>query len=347
MSAAGPILAAARAATGDDYLGLSLAASSIHDFTAAKPGRGPVADGAFRLGMLDLLPAADVLPTADGIPTVDIPAVLPKGSTTGDASVSAFIEALATAKHAKAHRFLAPTATSVRIDGVKVPLLAADAGPPVNLRHALADPSVFTGNVLTVTDISGSMGQLAPGQTVTGIDGVRAAASLFAGGMPGHLTIGAWEFAYQLDPPRDYLVTTPSGRLSEVRDSLLLGAKHLTARPLGTALYSTFDAAYREVLANYQVGTINAVAVFTDGRDEDAPNALDLAGLLADIQSIQDPQRPIVPLFFAFGDADIAAMHEIADPLGGQVLSFASPAQISGAMIQAIASTARMDPSAE
>ncbi|MCT1478591.1 hypothetical protein [Microbacterium sp. p3-SID336] len=347
MGAAGPILAAAQAATGDSYLGLALAASSINDFAKAKPGRGPVADGALRIGMLDRLPADDVLPTAEGIPTVDVPAVLPTGSTSRTAVATRFVEALGEATKArKKHHFLSPTATSVTIDGVELPMIGADEGPALNLRHALADPSVFTGNILTLTDISGSMGQLSPGQTMTGIDGVRAAAGLFAGSMPGHITIGGWAFAYQLDPPRDYVVSTPRGPLSEVRDSLLLGAKHLAAVPVGTALYSSFDAAYRDVQSTYQEGTINAIAVFTDGRDEDDPGALDLPGVLADIQSIQDPARPIVPLFFAFGDADIEALHRLADPLGGQVLNLASPAQIGGAMIAAIASTARMDPSA-
>lgn len=347
MSAAGPILAAAREATGDQYLGLGLAAASIRDFTAAKPGRGPVADGALRIGLLDRLPAGEALPTAEGIPTVDVPAVLPVESTSRTAAAKRFIRVLGAAKHERTqHHFLAPTATSVTIDGTELPLIPADQGPDLNLRHALADPSVFTGNILTLTDVSGSMGQLAPGQTVTGIDGVRQAASLFAGSMPGHLTVGAWAFAYRLDPPRDYVVSTAPGRLSEVRDSLLLGARNLEAQPVGTALYSTFDAAYREMLANYQQGTINAIAVFTDGRDEDDPDSLDLPGLLADLRAVQDPARPIVPLFFAFGDADIDAMHRIADPLGGQVLSFSSPAQIGGAMIAAIAATAHTDPTA-
>jgi Ca-activated chloride channel family protein len=312
----------------------------------------PVPADTVRVGELRLVGGDTVVPVAAGVPSLGYPWIQP--TVPGDPSVAAAADELLARLQSEDGRaaaeeagFLASDASSAAIADGDVALSPPPAIDETPLLFTLADASVFSARVLALLDVSGSMADVPPGGTVSGMDALKQSMTLFATTMPDNVEVGGWAFGYQLAPPNDYVPLITPAPLSQTRSAVLGLAQTMQAQETGTALYSTFLAAYRNAQENYDPSNLNVVAVFTDGKNEDAPNALDLPGLLTQLATIADPNRPIIPLFFGFGNSDVPAMQQITSVVGGNVWKISQPEQIVGAMIEATSRTGRIGIPAE
>ena len=123
--------------------------------------------------------------------------------------------------------------------------------------------------------------------------------------------------------------------VSLVRDELL---------PLAEAgLYDTTLAAYRAATGSYAEGKFNALVVLTDGVNED-PGSISRADLLARLERLADPQRPVPLIMIAVGpDADREEANRIAAATGGSGHEVTDPAQIQTVILKAIVNAASPD----
>lgn len=353
LATADAVTAATTASTGDTYLAYAATSQAITRLEARTADMTQrVAADTVRVGEKRLVGADTVVPVASGVPSLSYPWIEP--TTPADASVAAAADellarlqgadGLAAAADAG---FLPPDAADVELADGTVPVLAQPAIDRTPLLFTLADASVFSARVLALLDVSGSMADVPAGSTLSGMDALKQSMTLFASTMPDNVEVGGWAFGYQLAPPNDVLPLVATAPLSQTRSTILDLARTLQPQDTGTALYSAFLAAYRDAQANYDPNNLNVVAVFTDGRNEDAPNALDLPGLLKQLGGIADPNKPIIPLFFGFGNSDVPAMQQITSVVGGNVWKISVPEQIVGAMIEATSQTGRIGIPAE
>lgn len=345
---------AGTAATGDKYLAYAGSAGAAQRLIAGGDvdPSVPAADGTIRVSEQRLVTAGDaLLPTVTGVPALDYPWIEPAIADAAVADAAAgLLEQLQGDDGAAAIAdagFEKAGAATVQLGDTSAPVFAQPAIESTPLLFVLADPSVFSGRVLALFDVSGSMGDVPAGSTISGMDAVRQAVTLFVSTMPDDVVVGGEAFGFQLAPPSDVVTIMPSAPLSQNRASVLQAAAALAPQDTGTALYSSFLSGYRTAVAEAQPGDLTTVAVFTDGKNEDAPGALDLNGMLAQLQQSVDPSKTVVPLFFGMGDADIPAMQQITAVTGGNVWKIDRPEQVVGAIIEATAQTGRIGIPAE
>ncbi|HEV7712858.1 MAG TPA: substrate-binding domain-containing protein, partial [Asanoa sp.] len=101
-------------------------------------------------------------------------------------------------------------------------------------------------DLLVVVDVSGSMGDPAPGSKQPLIKLVADGCQSLEGLLPDDSRIGLWEFGTQLDPPRDYHELLPAESLTPShRDATVDACKKLKTHSSGTGLYETILAAYK------------------------------------------------------------------------------------------------------
>lgn len=345
---------AGTAATGDKYLAYAGSAGAAQRLIAGGDvdPAVPAADGVVRVSEKRLVASGDTeLPTTSGVPALDYPWIEPAidDAAVADAAAGVLSELRDSAGAAAIDDagFEAAGAATVALGDETAPIFAQPAIESTPLLFVLADPSVFSGRVLALFDVSGSMGDVPAGSSISGMDAVRQAVQLFVSTMPDDVVVGGEAFGYQLAPPSDVVTVIPSAPLADNRDSVLQAAAALTPQDTGTALYSSFLAGYRTAMAEAEPGVLSTVAVFTDGKNEDAPGALDLAGMLAQLRQGADPSKTVVPLFFGMGSADISAMQQITAVTGGNVWKIERPEQVVGAIIEATAQTGRIGIPAE
>jgi Bacterial extracellular solute-binding protein/von Willebrand factor type A domain len=178
--------------------------------------------------------------------------------------------------------------------------------------------------LLAVMDVSASMyGHVGTGSTR--IELARDAMLAAMTSVPDAWQLGLWAFSRNLAPGgSDHRVLAPVRQL----DALSGGATHRsllrqTVRELpaivdgGTGLYDTTLAAYRAAVADFQPGRLNSVVLLTDGRNDD-PGGHTLNGLLAALNRVEDPRRPVQVITVGMGpDVDPAALRRIAEATGG------------------------------
>jgi hypothetical protein len=194
-------------------------------------------------------------------------------------------------------------------------------------------------NLLAVIDVSGSMGQLAPGSRRKLIDIVQEGCRELGRLLPDDSRVGIWEFGAALDPPRDYRVVLPTRPLAKGHRAALNAAiGRLTPRPTGTGLYDTILAAYVAGRNTYQPGVSNQVLVFTDGRNEADPGSITLAQLTAALQRAKDPARPVQLSVVAFAQKEEAKLLERAvEPVDGYVAELSTAQDVAAAFIHVAA----------
>ena len=195
-------------------------------------------------------------------------------------------------------------------------------------------------SILLAVDVSGSMRDPAPGSTTPLIDLVRQGCLAVGRMLPDRSSLGLWAFGSELDPPRDYQVLLRTAPLTEGQRAGLTGAvERLTAQRTGTGLYDTVLAAYESATKAYVPGVGNQVVVFTDGRDQDDPDAISLPALTAALTRVADPRRRVELTVVAFGDLpEVKALQDALVPVGGYVSSVRTPAEVSAAFLHAAAS---------
>lgn len=194
-------------------------------------------------------------------------------------------------------------------------------------------------NLLVVIDVSGSMGQRAPGSQAKLMDLVREGCRALGRLLPADSRVGIWEFGVALDPPRDYRVLLPTAALSgRHRAAMDAALGRLAAQRTGTALYDTILAAYVAGRDAFEPGVSNQVLIFTDGLNEADPQGITLAQLTAGLQQAKDPARPVQLSVVAFGQRKEAKqLSGAVKPVDGYVEELSTAEQVTAVFIHTAA----------
>jgi hypothetical protein len=208
---------------------------------------------------------------------------------------------------------------------------------PHHADHILATwyPEERRADLLLVVDVSGSMREAAPGTRTSKISLVRQGVLSVANLLPPDARLGLWKFGYRLDPPHDYQVLLPPTALgSGQRRGLRAAVGKLQAQNSGTALYDTILDAYRSAQAAYRPGVPNQVLFFTDGHEQDDPDAISPAVLSQRLRAVADPRRPVELAIVVFGkEADAAFLKTVLAPVNGYLEPVASGDQVGGMFV--------------
>lgn len=200
--------------------------------------------------------------------------------------------------------------------------------------------------ILTVMDVSGSMGE-----TVAGTGGKRRmdlAKEAVQSALPllrDDTSVGLWTFSTELAGSTDYRELVPIGPLGAVHDgqsqrtALAAAVGSITWKVGGaTGLYDTALAAYREATHNYEPDKINVVVLFTDGKNDDPSGGISLAALTRALSSEFNPDKPVAIISIGFGpDADANALRAISEATHGESYTTTDPTLIKQVLLEAIA----------
>jgi Ca-activated chloride channel family protein len=212
---------------------------------------------------------------------------------------------------------------------------AAQVAPVLQAWRGLSQ----TGNILTAIDVSGSMQTEVPGTGATRLElsaqGSIAGLQLFD---PNTID-GLWEFSTNIGPNgEDYRELIPLGELDEEvngvprREAAMTALQGLRPRE-DTGLYDTIAAAYAHLQDNYQPDRINALVVFTDGKNDD-DDGMTLQELQAQLRQRVDPEREVVILAVGYGpEADFEALNAITTVTDGKLYKLQQPEDIRNVFI--------------
>ncbi|GLI28381.1 hypothetical protein ARHIZOSPH14_26230 [Agromyces rhizosphaerae] len=194
------------------------------------------------------------------------------------------------------------------------------------------------GRMLAVIDVSGSMLDPA-GNGLRRIDIFQQAALGAMQKFSGEVQMGVWAFSTARNGDLDYEELAPIGPLADAAHlQQIAGIIASLPERLGgaTGLYDTTLAAVQRVTETYDPDRINSVLLITDGVNEDA-NGIDLDTLLAELEELQDPLRPVPVIMIGFGpDTDFDAMNRIAKATGGAAYSATEPEDLGDVLVTAL-----------
>ena len=340
----------------------SAALSAALRQTRTVPGTAPaLPDRSGEVGLVPeyaLLAAKRTPEDAAVLPGTDHTAVLrygwlPTAAAVADparkAALDRLLAALKSRDAAKAYAAAGLRRSDARVapdeGDVRLPRLTAaplDILKPHHVDHVFAAWYVQDrrSSILLAVDVSGSMGQPAPGTTTPLIRLVQQGCLAVGQMLPDQSSLGLWSFGSQLDPPRDYRVLLPTAQLTDGQRAGLAGAVgKLTAERTGTGLYDTILAAYKAATAQWRPDEANQVVVFTDGRNEDDPVSIGLHQLATELKRAADPKRPVELTVVAYGKLpEVSSLEDALGEVDGYVSSVQTPAQVSAAFLHAAAS---------
>lgn len=196
----------------------------------------------------------------------------------------------------------------------------------------------YSTRIQVLLDVSGSMNELIPGTSTTRMAATKRAAEVGLGLMRLSTKVGVWEFSTDMDGDRDYRETIPVAPLSDhLRRGIVDRLRAITANPDGnTALYDSTLAIYRAARKAWEPGRRNLVVVMTDGSDDNA-DGLTRAELLAELEKLQDPRRPLPIIGIGLGpNVDVTELNQIAAATGGRAYTTSNPARISEVFYKAL-----------
>jgi Ca-activated chloride channel family protein len=203
-------------------------------------------------------------------------------------------------------------------------------------------PDQRRANILVVVDVSASQGNTAPGSNVPLFQVVQQGVTQLATLLPPTSHLGLWKFGYQLSPPNDYQVLAPTAALDPGQQQRFATAtEQLTAQTTGTALYDTILAAYKDQQAHFRHGMPNEVLIFTDGKNEDAPDSISIDQLKANLAAT-DPTKRVQIGVLAFrgpafrGPAPVDQLTDALSSVGGQVDTLNNANDVLGAFVHAV-----------
>lgn len=195
-------------------------------------------------------------------------------------------------------------------------------------------------NALVTLDTSGSMSEQVPGLG-TKLQVLQQAGSRALSMISQRSSFGLWEFSEQINGDRDYREVVPIRQMTEPVD----GATQLQVlqqtlgglKPRdGTGLYDTILAGYLHVQANYRNDHTNILVVLTDGKNEDN-SGISREELLAKLQGLYDPNRPVKIYTFAYGPlVDLQLLQEISQVTDGRAYASWDPSEIGKVFLAAI-----------
>lgn len=202
----------------------------------------------------------------------------------------------------------------------------------------------LSGRILTVLDVSGSMGEPVPGAPgKTRMDLAKQAILTALPLLREDTSVGVWNFSTKLDGGKDYKEIVPIRPLATVvgdasqRTVLNAATSKVTWKVGGgTGLYDTILAGFRVMSDGYQAGRINVLVVMTDGKNDD-PGSVSRDRLVKTLKSEFDPKKPVTVIVVAFGpEVDAAEIKPIAAATHGQSYVTRDPRTITQVLLQAI-----------
>jgi hypothetical protein len=196
----------------------------------------------------------------------------------------------------------------------------------------------LSARVLTVIDVSGSMGARVPGTDLSRAHVTAEAAKLAFTLYKPTTDMGLWAFSNNLDGDRDYRELAPIAPMATERQHLIELTDQVVTMVGGkTNLYDTSLAAYQTVLQGWDAARLNVVVVLTDGRDDDV-SSITRQQLVDELARLQDPRKPTRLIFVGIGpDVDAAELDQIATVTGGRAFTTPNPAGIRDVFAQALA----------
>ncbi|QIG38735.1 VWA domain-containing protein [Microbacterium sp. 4R-513] len=217
---------------------------------------------------------------------------------------------------------------------------ASDPMDSVNQAEALRTWQVLTApsRMLSLNDVSGSMLQPVTAD-MRRIDLFEEAAVRAVNSLSDESSLATWVFSSRRIGGQDWQEVVPFGPLGDPAhkqrtidtanglDSLVGG---------GTGLYDSVLAAVKYMRETYVPGQINLVLLNTDGVNED-DEGLDLPGLLAELEQLRDPAKPVAVIAIGYGpDTDQAALEQIAAATDGAAYQALQPTDISTVLVDAV-----------
>ncbi|WP_162564231.1 MULTISPECIES: VWA domain-containing protein [Microbacterium] len=231
----------------------------------------------------------------------------------------------------------APDSLPDDADGTAVP---ADPADSVNQAEVLRTWQVLTApsRMLSLNDVSGSMFQPATAD-MRRIDLFEQAAVRAVNSLSADSSLATWVFSSRRIGGQDWQEIVPFGPLGDPAhkqrtidtanslDSLVGG---------GTGLYDSVLAAVQYLRDTYVPGQVHLVLLNTDGVNED-DDGLDLPGLLAELEKLRDPAKPVAVIAIGYGpDTDQAALEQIAAATDGAAYQALQPTDIGTVLIDAV-----------
>ncbi|TDD67583.1 substrate-binding and VWA domain-containing protein [Actinomadura rubrisoli] len=189
--------------------------------------------------------------------------------------------------------------------------------------------------ILTLIDVSGSMAEEVAPRT----NRLQAIAQVSQGGlsmMSNDTELGQWLFSTNMQGKLPYRESVSIGPLGERigsntrRGLVLSGLNQMKPKPNGdTGLYRTMLAAYKQMNRSFKPEFGNSILLMTDGKNDD-PDGPSLGETLAQLKSMQDPNKPIQVNMIGFGKGvDRNELERIAEATNGNVQVAMTPQEIS------------------
>ncbi|GAA5095211.1 substrate-binding domain-containing protein [Microbacterium yannicii] len=288
-------------------------------------------------------PLVPVYP-ADVKPSVSIPLVT-LGDASGDTLMA--VDALAAAVTDAADRLAeyglrdaAGTTTDGAGDDAQAVAAASDAADSANQAEVLRTWQVLTApsRMLSLNDVSGSMLQPATAD-MRRIDLFEQAAVRAVNSLSADSSLATWVFSSRRIGGQDWQEIVPFGPLGDPAHKQLTidTANNLDSLVGGgTGLYDSVLAAVQYMRETYVPGQINLVLLNTDGYNED-DDGLDLPGLLAQLEALRDPAKPVAVIAIGYGpDTDQAALEQIAAATDGAAYQALQPTDIGTVLVDAV-----------
>ncbi|NLP83803.1 VWA domain-containing protein [Microbacterium sp. CFH 90308] len=286
-------------------------------------------------------PLVPIYPT-DVKPTVSMP-VVTLADATGETleAVDALTAAVAEGSdHLAEHGLRDAAGTAPNSTAAETEQTAPDPADGVNQAEVLRTWQVLTApsRMLSLNDVSGSMLQPATAD-MRRIDLFEQAAVRAVNSLSADSSLATWVFSSRRIGGQDWQEIVPFGPLSDAAHK-----QHTidTANGLdsfvggGTGLYDSVLAAVQYMRDTYVPGQINLVLLNTDGYNED-DEGLDLPGLLAQLETLRDPAKPVAVIAIGYGpDTDQAALEQIAAATDGAAYQALQPTDIGTVLIDAV-----------
>jgi Mg-chelatase subunit ChlD len=192
---------------------------------------------------------------------------------------------------------------------------------------------------LAVVDVSGSMAEMVGNKTrmQLTIEAAVGGLKLF----PDNAALGLWTFSTKIGKLNaDFRQLVPIGKLTPIQRQKITTAlaPQKAIKGGGTGLYDTAIAAVQAVRSGYDSSAVNAVLLFTDGKNDD-PGSLSLAQTVQTLQGLRDPARPVRIIALGMGpDADLNELQALAGATGGQAYVAKNPQDLQTVFINALQS---------
>lgn len=192
---------------------------------------------------------------------------------------------------------------------------------------------------LAVIDVSGSMAEKVGNKTRMQLT-IEAAANglkLF----PDNAALGLWTFSTNIgNLDADFRELVPIGKLTPAQRQKMT-TNLAVQKPIkggGTGLYATAIAAVRAVRSSYDPLAVNAVLIFTDGKNDD-PDGPTLAQTLQTLEGLRNPAQPVRIIALGMGpDVDANELRQLAAATGGQAYVAKNPQDLRDVFINALQS---------